>query len=109
MSYYNGITILKDTVIPLTVIIIVILVVIVCVIVRSRKKRNLSSVGALSTGTDVVHNNAATIAAAKKERNINKGTYDNPTYGLKGIDNETFRAPQDYEMLDNNVYDEVVH
>ena len=83
--------------------------VVVCVIMRYQKKRNLSSVGALSTGTDITYNNATTIAAAKKERNINEGTYNNPTYGkLKGTDSETFRVPQDYETLDNNVYDEVL-
>ena len=103
-------TTINDTCILLTVIIIVILVVIVCVIVRSRKKRNLSSVGVLSTGTDVVHNNATTIAAANKEKNINADTYDNPTYGkFKESDNGTFPTAKDYEIPDNNIYDEVRH
>ena len=83
---------------------------IVCIIVRSRKKHNLSSVGALSTGTDVVHNNATTIAAAKKEKNINADTYDNPTYGkFRESDNEMFPTAKDYEIPDNNIYDEVQH
>ena len=83
---------------------ILLLVLAVCVIVRYRKKHNPSSVVALSMGTDIVHNNAATIAAAKKEKNINETTYNNPTYGKF----EEKTQKNHYET-DDNVYDEVSH
>ena len=78
--------------------------VIVCGIMRYRKKHKSSSV-ALPTGTDVVHNNTATIAAAKKEKSINEDIFYNPTYGkVEGT------IPQNhYETSDDNVYDEVSH
>ena len=60
---------------------------------------------ALPTGTDVVHNNTATIAAAKKEKSINEDIFDNPKF--KG---NIFSIPQNhYETHDDNVYDEVLH
>ena len=74
---------------------------------RYRKKHKSSSV-ALPTGTDVVHNNTATIAAAKKEKSINEDIFDNPTYGK--IEGNIFPIPQNhYETSDDNVYDQVSH
>ena len=81
--------------------------VIVCGIMRYRKKHKSSSV-ALPTGTDVVHNNTATIAAAKKEKSINEDIFDNSTYGK--FKENIFSIPQNhYETHDDNVYDEVPH
>ena len=77
------------------------LVVIVYGIVKYRRKRNPSSVAALPTGADVIHNNAATIAAAKKEKSINEGNFNNPTY-----EQNIFPAPP---QNDASVHDEVPH
>ena len=71
-----------------TVLVIVIVVIIICV--RYKKKHNLSSVAVLPA-TDVP-NNAATIAAAKKEKELNKDGFDNLTY-------KTLKEKEDYNML----------
>ena len=91
----------------LIVLVIALAVVIIVVLIRYRKKRNPTSVAALSpTG---VPNNMATIAAAKKEQELN---FDNPTYkALKENDynifseyeNNTLPAVQD----DEAPYDDV--
>ena len=49
-----------------------------------------------------VPNNAATIAAAKKEKELNKDGLDNPTY-------KTLKEKEDYNMLpeyENNIFSE---
>ena len=67
--------------------------VIACVVIRYRKKHNPSSGAALSlTG---VPNNAATIAAAKKEKELDEGTYDNPTY--RALLENDYSIPPEYE------------
>ena len=74
---------------------------------RYRKKHKSSSV-ALPAATNVLHNNAATIAAAKKEKSINEETFNNPSYGK--FEENIFPIPQNhYEISDDNVYDEVSH
>ena len=70
----------------------IVLAVIIFVLIRYRKKRNQSSVVALSaTG---VPNNIATIAAAKKEQQLNNN-FDNPTY--KALKENDYSIPTEYE------------
>ena len=88
--------------------------VISCVLIRYKKKHNPSSVAA--TG---VPNNAAAIAAAKKEKELNEDAFDNLTYNvLKQKDycnvfseqrdhspanSHDYEVPQDYEVPYDNV------
>ena len=83
-------------------------VVISCVLIRYKKKRNSSSVAVTS-----VPNNAAAIAATKKEKELNGDVFDNLTYNvLKQNDycnvyseqkdqspavSHDYEVPQDYE------------
>jgi len=87
----------------------VILVMIICVLKRYRRKHSHSSAAVLPTETDTIPNNIATITAAKKEKDLNEGTYTNPSY----VENEyyTVAVPQNYEISndDVNIYDEVPH
>ena len=70
----------------------IVLAVIIFVLIRYRKKRNPSSVAALSaTG---VPNNIATIAAAKKEQQLNNN-FNNPTY--KTLKENDYSIPTEYE------------
>ena len=73
-----------------TVLVIVVVVIIICLLIRYKKKHNLSSVAVLPA-TDVP-NNAATIAAAKKEKELNKDGFDNLTY-------KTLKEKEDYNVL----------
>ena len=86
------------------------MVVIVCALKRYRRKRNPSLAAVVPTGADATPNNAATIAAANKEKDLNEGTYINATCG-KFLENEYYTIPvsQDYEISNNdvNIYDEV--
>ena len=61
---------------------IVLAVVIGCVLIRYKKKHNPSSVATLSANS--VPNNAATIAEAKKEKDLNGHVFDNLTYNVPG-------------------------
>ena len=90
---------------------IVLAVVIGCVLIRYKKNRNPSSVATLSATS--VPNNAAAIAAAKKEKELNGDAFDNLTYNvLKQNDycnvlsehkdhapavSQDYEVPQDYE------------
>ena len=83
----------------LTVLVTVVVVIMICVLIRRYKKEhNLSSVAVLpATG---VPNNAATIAAAKKE----KDGFDNPTYkSLKEKEDYNYNMLLEYE---NNIFPE---
>ena len=85
----------------LTVLVVVLVVIIICVLIRRYKKKHiLSSVAVLSaTG---VPNNAATIAAAKKDKELNENALDNPTY-------KTLKEKEDNNMLseyENNIFSE---
>ena len=82
------------------VIVIVVVVIIICVLIRRyKKKHNLSSVAVLSA-TDVP-NNAATIAAAKKDKELNEDAFDNLTY--KTLKENDYNVLPEYE---NNKFSE---
>ena len=90
----------------LTVLVIVVVVIICVLIRRYKKKHNLSSV-AVFQATGVI-NNAATIAAAKKDKELNEVAFDNPTYKtlnmLPKYENNKFsKASPDYEVPYENV------
>ena len=70
----------------------IVLAVVIIFVLRYRKKRNPSSVAALSVIG--VPNNIATIAAAKKEQELNN-TFDNPTY--KALKENDYSIPTEYE------------
>ena len=54
--------------------------VISCVLIRYKKRHNPSSVATLPASS--VPNNAAAIAAAKKEKELNEDAFDNLTYNV---------------------------
>ena len=83
----------------LLAVLVIVVVVIICVLIRYKKKHNLSSV-AVHPATGVP-NNAATIAAAKKDKELNKDAFDNLTY-------KTLKE-NDYDVLpkyENNKFSE---
>ena len=88
----------------LIVLVIALAVVIIFVLIRHRKKHNPSVVAALcATG---VPNNAATIAAAKKELELNNH-FDNPTYKTLKENDYTMVAEYENNMLTAVEDDEV--
>lgn len=88
-------------------------VVIVFALIRYRKKHNPSSVATLQTPATGVPNNAAAIAAVRKEKELNKDALDNLTYNelkrndcniLSEHEVDTFPpVPQDNKVPYDNV------
>ena len=98
--------------VPLLIVIVIVLAVVIgFVLIRYKKKHNPSSVATFPASS--VPNNAAAIAAAKKEKELNEDAFDNLTYNVlkqndycNVLSEQKDPAPavsQDYEVPYDNI------
>lgn len=97
-------------ILPAVLVIVVLVVIVFVAIIKYRRKHNAS----LAVSPIIaIPNNSATIAAAKKEKELNEDTFDNPTYsGVKEINStlpehnpNMLPSCQDYEVPYNDDHD----